>query len=113
MDYTLKNGSLVVNGKEVVFPFPASESIFLKNKLIVCLKPKVGEVLNRNVFCVDDKGEIVWQIEESPHGGVKEKPYISIYLSNNTPVAKNWIGVDYYIDIDDGSISVKSFNRFT
>ncbi len=62
--------------------------------------------LNRNVYAYDVSGELVWQIQEAPHGGSGEdKAYMDIKVDGDKLVAGNWIGVDYFVNIANGIVS--------
>jgi len=60
--------------------------------------------LNRNVYAFDLNGEFLWQIEEAPDGGSQPKPYLSVSSMEGRIVVKNWIGVDYQLDVQTGKV---------
>lgn len=89
----------------------AAQCLEVQGLLIVRIEPDVGDTYNRNVFALD-RGKILWQIEESPHGTEKDKPFTSISLGRDGElIAGNWNGVDYSVDISDGTIQVKNFKK--
>lgn len=93
-------------------PYPIVETVLYGDLLIVRLEPPVGTIFNRNVFALTSDGHTKWQIEESPHGTVAEKPYVRIsFDSTGSLVASNWIGIDYCVDPKDGRIRTKAFNK--
>ena len=75
------------------------------------VEPVINEVFNGNIFAVDANGEIKWQIAESQHGSEVDQPYTSISKMENKLIAGNWNGVDYVVDMEDGSILTTSFNK--
>ncbi|MDX2502981.1 MAG: hypothetical protein QNL62_00690 [Gammaproteobacteria bacterium] len=110
--YSIHEGELIVNGKEIKLPYPAEEALIFQDILIVRVEPAIGKIYNRNVFALLANGEIKWQISESPHGTEADKPYMNIYLSKDGKlIAGNWNGVDYFVGIVDGSIIASSFKK--
>lgn len=63
------------------------------------------EKLNRNVYAYNDQGKLAWQIQEAPHGDVSmDKAYMGVKVKNDILVAENWIGVDYSVNLKDGTV---------
>lgn len=111
-DISVVDGAIKIGRKEVEFPWPVAQVVEYHRLIVVRIEPPAGNIFNRNVFAFDDDGSIKWQIEESPHGGGIDKPYMNISISENGEViASNWNGIDYIINLDDGSVKVKSFNK--
>lgn len=112
LNYSINEGVLTVKGKVIELPYPSVQAIDLQGFIIVRVEPTIGEIYNRNIFALDDGGNIKWQIVESPHGTEMDKPYTSISVTaDNGLLAGNWNGVDYAVALVDGSISTKSFNK--
>jgi len=62
--------------------------------------------LNRNIEAYDQNDNLVWVIEEAPDGGENlDKAYMKIWLEDGRLIAGNWIGIDYLVDLDKGSVS--------
>ena len=62
--------------------------------------------LNRNIEAYDQNDNLVWVIEEAPDGGENlDKAYMKIWLEDGRLIAGNWIGIDYLVDLDNGSVS--------
>jgi len=62
--------------------------------------------LNRNIEAYDQNDNLVWIVEEAPDGGENlDKAYMKIWLDDGRLIAGNWIGIDYLVDIDKGSVS--------
>lgn len=103
----IANEKLIVNGHDVDLPHPPEQAFVYHDCIVVRVDVPVDVILDRNVFGVACHGDILWQIEESPHGTEEDKPYMSIYLSEaDRLVASNWNGVEYYVSPGDGKISV-------
>ncbi len=109
--YDLNEGALVLNQEEVNLPYPVVQVLDFNDFVIVRVEPEISEIYNCNIFAVDGRGKIKWQITESPHGIEVDKPYTSISIMENKLIAGNWNGVDYVVDMKDGSIRTKSFNK--
>ncbi len=64
------------------------------------------KTLNRNIFAFSEDGSLLWQIEEAPDGGDEwPKPYMSIKLEGDNVIVGNWIGTNYLLNLDDGTVS--------
>jgi hypothetical protein len=64
------------------------------------------EKLNRNIYAYNVFGELVWQIQEAPHGGNDEdKAYMDLKIDKDKLVAGNWVGVDYLVSEVSGMVS--------
>jgi len=64
------------------------------------------ENLNRNVEAYNKNNELVWVIAEAPHGGEnRDKAYMNLFVQDGQLVAGNFIGVDYYVNLADGSVT--------
>ncbi|MFW3165845.1 hypothetical protein WBQ28_15260 [Pseudomonas syringae pv. syringae] len=110
--FKLRSGSIFVAGNLVELPYPVGDVKIVDDLIIVRVEPPAGEVFNRNVFGIAKSGELLWQIEESPHGTQDDKPFIDIAVNrDNKLVAGNWNGVAYHVDIGSGKISVDSFDK--
>jgi hypothetical protein len=69
--------------------------------------------LNRNIEAYDQDNNLIWVIEEAPDGGEnRDKAYMKIWLEEDRLVAGNWIGIDYFVDLNTGAVnSVKTNER--
>ena len=67
------------------------------------------EDVNRNVFKLDQKGQIIWQIS-TPVGIYERTPYTNVYLDSTGKLkAYCWDGMEYEIDIDTGEVQAVQF----
>ncbi|MFJ3485584.1 hypothetical protein ACIPL1_19660 [Pseudomonas sp. NPDC090202] len=106
------SGHIYVNGNRVLIPHPVSEALEYKNLIVVRIDPPAGVIFNRNIYGITNVGEILWQIQESPHGTQEDKPYTNIFLDpNGVLIAENWNGVGYSVNPESGEISVATFNK--
>ena len=65
---------------------------------------------NRNIVGENTHGEVIWQVEDvcssSDASFVKISPF-----DNEKIIAYNWLGMDYYIDIQTGKLDFVNKNR--
>ncbi|WP_283190199.1 hypothetical protein [Pseudomonas sp. PMCC200344] len=112
IEFSVKGERLFVGGESVGLPYIVGDVVACGSLLLVRVEPPIGVIFNRNIFAVTRKGEIVWQIAESPHGTEAEKPYVGIFRAKDGGVVvSNWNGVDYLVDLECGSIAAKAFNK--
>ena len=109
---SLEGGVLFIGESRIELPYPVAEIVECSDSIIARVDPPPGEIFNRNVFAFTRQGDCIWQIQESPHGTEKDKPYVGIsHGERGQLVAANWNGVDYFVDIDSGNITTKAFNK--
>ena len=67
--------------------------------------------LNRNVYAYSLSGDLLWQIQEAPHGGIEDdKAYMDLRFEEGQIIVGNWIGVDYVVDHECGEVSQSKKN---
>lgn len=99
--------------KDIELPAPIKQRVELGKLIVIRVYPSDDVLndypqkkLNRNVYAYDVSGELVWQIQEAPHGGSGEdKAYMDIKIDGGKLVAGNWIGVDYLVNAASGVVS--------
>ena len=117
MNISFQSDVLTVDGVDTVLPYPIQEVLAIRDVVIVRvdsdLALSVGDKsLNRNVYAFDKIGKLIWQIEESPHGGAgRSKPYMAIKNENGNLYADNWIGVNYVVDLGNGKVKTHESGR--
>jgi hypothetical protein len=93
-------------------PYTVKQAITCDDMCVVLTVPPAGTTLNRNVFCYLPSGEILWQIQESPHGTQIDKPYTSLHINDHKQlIAGNWNGVDYSVDLENGIVTAAAFDK--
>ena len=109
---TIKNGTLLV---EKEFPFDVWETLQVGKKLLVLLDtlgrrdiPK--ETKNRNIFCLNERGDILWQIQDPVETFSIKKPDDNPFVGINVfegrrLVATTWKGFYYDVDLETGKLS--------
>lgn len=62
--------------------------------------------LNRNIEAYDCNGNLAWVIQECPVGGEEQdKAYMNIWVENKKLLAGNWLGLDFIVNIDNGTVA--------
>lgn len=90
-------------------PLPIESSITIGDMTIVLVEDGKGRErydtsLNRNVYAFDANGEMVWQIAEIPGAMNQCCPYGTITVKDGNLYTYNLTGMDYLVDLKDGSI---------
>lgn len=84
-------------------------------KFIIRLNYMKAEDPNRNIFCINDKNEIIWQIESDPMrthlpGGLDLDTFVSITFDHILK-AKRFSGFEYEVDLETGRIKCIGWNK--
>ena len=112
MPFLVVNGQLSLKGCQLGLPHPVVDAFAYRHLIVVRVEPSAGFIFNRNVYGISDEGEVLWQIEESPHGTQEDKPYVNINVGQNDDlIAGNWNGVSYSVNPENGKITVVSFDK--
>jgi hypothetical protein len=111
--FTVEDGKLEISGHQIETEFAVAQAITANGNVVVRLEVPAGKVLNSNVLCFSGKGALVWEIDESPHGGTGDDPYVAISLSESGSIgARTWNGVEYEVCATDGSVNPIGLRRF-
>lgn len=113
IEFKILGNKLRIDNYELDFPYKIKQVEAIRYLLIVMVDIPFKTTYNRNVFAVNARCEIQWQIEESPHGGTRDKPYSAIiHDGSGGLVAETFIGINYQVNLANGAVIAKSFNRF-
>ena len=79
-----------------------------KNKAIVLLDVAGNKAIptseyNSNIYCINDAGEILWQIKAKPSGFERDS-FVSINYNDNRLVARNFSGFEYKVNLENGEV---------
>ena len=111
--FSIKDGNLVISGHRIKTEFKIAQAIMVDRKVVVRLEVPAGKVFNSNVLCFSDGGALVWEINESPHGGTADDPYVEISLGESGILfVRTWNGVEYEVSTGDGSLNPIGLRRF-
>ena len=72
-------------------------------------KVPCGYKCNRNIVGEDTHEKVIWQVEDICPS--LDAPFTNISFDNEKIRAYNWIGADYYIDIQTGKLYFVNKNR--
>ncbi|MDH4606870.1 hypothetical protein JW321_30205 [Pseudomonas syringae pv. papulans] len=96
-----------MESQRVCLPYPVDTFLLFQGIVLIRLESPPGEVFNRNIFAFSMAGEVLWQIEESPHGTQADKPFMSLHCDDNDRVIVGcWNGVTYAVNVENGNIRV-------
>lgn len=112
INFSVDGRRLCVENKRIDLPYVICEALECGDQIVVRIEPPVGEIFNRNIFCFSKYGELIWQIQECPHGTEEDKPYVGLVCGDRGEiVAANWKGIDYSVNINNGAVVPRSFRR--
>jgi len=64
---------------------------------------------NQNITGENEQGEVIWQVEDIDP--LSDSPFTSIRpFDKEKIIAYNWMGIDYYIDIQTGKLELVNKN---
>ena len=80
MNVTTKGNSIYVNNLIIYkFEYNIRDFKIFSNKIFVLLESPPNSFHNENIYCIDEMGNIVWQVEEISHIYL-DSPYDKIIL---------------------------------
>lgn len=88
--------------------------VFDETRVVIVLNAK-SRYSNRNVFCVNERADILWQVEE-PTSFMADKniasSFTGIYITENEAVQLvNWNSHVFSLDIETGKLSKPTFTK--
>ncbi|MBI3313950.1 MAG: hypothetical protein HYZ83_06920 [Candidatus Omnitrophica bacterium] len=117
MSLTKEKNKVIINSSEGVFERffdqPIYELILFQNRALVLIdtlgKKNATTEKNRNVFCLNEKAELLWQIQDPdtfrPGLSKSESPFTGIYIDKEGRLrARNWDSHGYAIDVNTGEL---------
>ncbi len=102
--------SLEIEGKELFFHSPIKKILVVDNTILVLLQragviiDKEKESLLKNIYAFDNKGNQLWIIEELPPFHGRPSLITGLYTRENKVLAYVSYGVDFEINLEDGSL---------
>lgn len=111
--FALRDEVLYANGNKVATRFPVTQELFFDDIAIVILYAPPKTIYNENVLAYGSDGEVVWQLLASKYGGTDDNPYVNIErLEPGFILATDWNGIQYRVNIKDGSAVACGLKRF-
>ena len=96
--------------KRIKFPHPIAEVLEFQNIAIVMLAPKLKSAFNENVYGVDYKGNILWQIQQRKYV-YEDSPYTGIIREGENVRLFNWDGAELIVDPSTGRILNEEYRK--
>lgn len=129
MKFSYIGTEVTVSGKKIkLFDAPAKIQkvimpednllIFLLNVYHVSLD-ETDYNQNRNIFCINESGEVVWQIEEVPekycrfyNGEIMKEPFMGLWIDEKGVLkVGSSSAYDFDVDIKTGKLSNAEFTK--
>ena len=111
-EFKINDGVLFLNGKAVNLPRKVEQILVVDDNVIYRFVVNGKNVTNRNVGALDFNGNMKWVIEEVDSKAIF-KEYDQIYLNdNNELIACCYIGMDFIVDLSDGTIANYGIRKF-
>jgi len=72
-------------------------------------KVPYGRICNRNIVGENRQGKVIWQVEDVCPSS--DAPFVTMSpFDNEKIIVYNWLGMDYYIDIQTGKLNLVNKN---
>lgn len=111
MNYKYNDNCLTVNGKSIDFPYDIGDVQEAQGKLIVLLDIPGGVNFINNIYAVNSKTELIWQVQDlrevypqNQYPQLMLLPYIYMHIEEGTVRGVDFYARNYYIDLDSGKI---------
>lgn len=94
-------------------PYPIKKELLVGSRRILLLQKPFKIIYNRNLVCLNEQEELIWQISDLNEwpGGAKDCPFIDIEVFDNQIKAWNWCSLCFMIDPETGNILGKEETR--
>lgn len=106
---TYNKNVVYINSKEIIFKYDILEIEEVGDKILVLLKIEQGYNELDNLYCISNKGDMLWRIEpaDENYAGKLKFPYFGISSSNSKYSVVDFYGRRFFFDIDTGKITGK------
>ena len=111
MNYKYNDKCLTVNGKSIDFPYGIGDVQEAQDRLIVLLDIPGGVNFINNIYAVNSKTELIWQVQDlrevypqNQYPQLMLLPYIYMHIEKGTVRGVDFYARNYYIDLDSGKI---------
>jgi hypothetical protein len=107
--YSIEDRSIVfTNGLRHTFNDFIAEALPFDDVIVVRLENQGWKRTNENIFAINYKGLLVWQIKERMHA-FADSHYVNIYRKNDMVEAYNWDGTIVSLNPKTGFAMGESF----
>lgn len=110
---TIENSLIVIETDKGAYNYDFKDKIeeyqIHRDKIYIRLNMK-SRYNNRNIFCLGEKGNITWQVQDPDtfrqNMAPRDAPFSAIFVGVNsrTLLGQNFNSHDYTIDLDSGKI---------
>lgn len=110
MNITTKGNSIYVNNFIIYnFEYNIRDFKIVSSKILILLESPPNSFHNENIYCIDESGNVIWQVEKITHI-YPDSPYDKIIVSKGDVLqGYNYDGCVYNILIDSGRIISRKF----
>ena len=106
MNIKFENKGIYSNGQKVIeFEYPIDQIVVYKKAIVVLLNHDFYKVNNENVFCIDHKGNLLWQVPSFEYID-KRSPFVGIRREGENVKLFNWSGEFVVIEPLSGKIII-------
>jgi len=104
--HTVNENTLIINSRNIKFGFDIRCTIEYKKYVLVLLSIPFTKSDINNIYCVNEFGELVWQVEDLNllYPNLKNLPYEQMGIKDGILYASDFYGRSYSIDLDTGKI---------
>jgi hypothetical protein len=86
------------------FPFPVRKELRIDTYRIILLEPslipKESDYCGRNIFCLDDNGNIIWQIEKQLYNPLNAEGCTYVGMIYHDNILKLFYSCDLRVEVD-------------
>ena len=100
--------------RKIKLPYFLKQVLYLNDRIIYRLLVNTFEYKNNeNIYCIDNEGKLLWQVESKDNFPNPIHPYTGIRLDEKTGElwAYNWNGFDCQLDIETGKVLKQIFTK--
>jgi|688.fasta_scaffold1047094_2 hypothetical protein len=90
--------------------YPVKQTLQVDSMRVVLLDIPTSELLNENIYGLDESGQIAWQVERVPRT-TENAPFVSMAVEDGLLRAVSWDGVVVWLNPSDGSVQRKAWYR--
>ena len=111
LPFKVLEGKLYIDQKLIDLPEQVDQVLLINDVIVYRLKLTGIKVFNRNIGAYSFTGELLWQIPEI-ESKASFKSYDKMYIDEQGRlIACNYIGSNYIVDLQNGSITYVSFTK--
>lgn len=110
-DIRVNERKIKIGNKKIELRYPVKMVELIDNMYIILLgvpiRAKLGFEEFNNIVCYNNKGELVWKIDDKLPGGIvsnEQTPYVAIQIQDNILKATDFFGRRFQIDVTNGKL---------